>query len=125
MYFVSDTSKRKVDAFQAIRYMTSNAEIQTTIANIAKARPAIRLDAPIETICGSHFPVLKQKNVKGIFKTVPTERNIATPYNAMSSSILLKGFAEYVTGSDDLNTVLRRAEDAANAEIEKMKAQGK
>ncbi|MBD2864903.1 ABC transporter substrate-binding protein [Paenibacillus oceani] len=125
VYFVSRTSKHQEQAFDVIYHMTSNPEVQTRIANIAKARPSIQLATPVEQLYGTQFPVLKDKNVKGIFKTIPTERNTTTPYNALSSAALLRGFAAYVTGTEDVNTVLRKAQDEANAEIEVKKSQKK
>lgn len=125
VYFVSKTSKHAAQAFEVIHYMTSSPEVQSQIASIAKAKPAVRLSTPVEQLYGMEFPVLKEKNVAGIFKTTPTERNIATPYNALSSAALLRGFQAYVTGTEDVNTVLRKAQEEANAEIEVKKSQMK
>jgi ABC-type glycerol-3-phosphate transport system substrate-binding protein len=76
VYFVSKTSKHPDEAFQIISLMTSSIEAQTNIAKIAKARPAIKLEQ-LESVFGADFPILKQKNIKGIFKVEPSERNIA------------------------------------------------
>jgi hypothetical protein len=64
---------------------------------------------------------LKQKNIKGIFKVEPSERNIATPYDSIANTALLQAFADYAKGLGDENTLLRTAEEKANQEIEAKK----
>lgn len=122
VYYVSKTSEHPEEAFRVIHYMTSSEETQTSVAKSAKARPSINMDqGTLNSIFGADFPVLKEKNIAGVFKTTPSPRNIATEYDSIAGAAIRRAFSDYVQGTDDVNTVLRMAEEQANLEIEELK----
>ncbi|MCC2686835.1 MAG: family 1 extracellular solute-binding protein [Paenibacillaceae bacterium] len=113
---MSTTSKHKDDAFQVIQFLTTSKEIQSELAKSGQ-QPALKLDN-FQDIYGSNYPILKQKNVKGVFKV---ETRTPHPFNEYDDIVRKQVdnifIDEYLKGGIDANTALRQIEEQANKAI--------
>lgn len=118
VYYVSSTSEHKDDAFRVIQFMTTNHEVQSNIARLGKARPAIEMDLnELVSIFGTDYPVLKEKNLAGLFKVFPNTEVMTTQYDSLVRSALAEAFVAVINGEMDVNTALNMAEEKANQAI--------
>jgi multiple sugar transport system substrate-binding protein len=114
---VTTASKHKDDAFQVIQYLTSSQETQSVLARSGQM-PALNMSDFLEQF-GADYPILKQKNVKGVFKV---ETRTLHPFNTYDDDVLKvvnQVFNnQYIGGGLDANTALRQIEDQANKSIQ-------
>jgi multiple sugar transport system substrate-binding protein len=113
---VSAGGKHKDDAFKVIQFLTTSPEVQADLAKNA-LMPGLKL-SNFEDLFGMNYPVLKQKNVKGVFKV---EMRTPHPFNEYDDIVRSKVDSifknQYLTGKADTNTALRQIEEQANKAI--------
>lgn len=113
---ISTASKNKKEAFRVIHYLTTSPEVQYELAKRGDM-PAIKLDNAA-SLFGQYYPVLKQKNIQGIFKV--QTRN-AHPYHENERIVVRhvdRIFTnDFIQGKLDVNSALRKIEEDANKAI--------
>ncbi|CAG7613829.1 ABC transporter substrate-binding protein [Paenibacillus allorhizosphaerae] len=116
VFLLSKTSKYKDEAFQVISYLATSEEVQTAAAKQGRL-PAIQLNG-IESFYGEQITVLKDKNVKGMFKSATRELPPATKIDDFARNQLNTVFKNIVYNNLDTVTALRTAEEVINKYIE-------
>lgn len=111
------TSKYKDAAFQVLVYIVSE-EMQTYYATLGWG-PVLSSSKAVMDALGE-AETLKGKNLKAMFPDQIAAGPEFTPFNDISYAQLFLAFDEVLTGSKDVNTALREAEEKANAEIDEM-----
>jgi multiple sugar transport system substrate-binding protein len=114
-YSIMPTSKHKDETFEVLAYIVSD-EIQA--ANARKGHVPVLKDEKVLNDFGKDLDILKGKNVKAFYaekiaKPVPTVINDGGIRSKLSSII-----DTFVTSQQDLNSMLRKAEEDANKQIE-------
>ena len=117
---LSKTSKHPDEAFKVIQFLTSSQEVQSGLVKMGRALPALN-DENLMKSFGADYPVLKTKNVNGIFKTTPRQPHKASQYDDIVRKWLKNTFLDHLSGKYDVNTALKMAEEGATKEIESMK----
>lgn len=107
------TSKHQEDAVKVIDLITSE-EVQLALSKIARLSPL--KSTQVKQALGSDNPLLKDKHLPSIFKSVPVAYPVASQYRSKAESIGATKFKEVVSGKLDVNTALRQADE----EIDKM-----
>lgn len=113
--FVSKSSKHKDQAMQVIDTFTSE-EVQTWLSRQGKGS-TLKSDA-IKAAFGADVPLLKEKNVAGVFKSQSAGMPAVHQLETTASGITQKLFNEYLKGNLDLNSALRQANEEINILIE-------
>ncbi|CAG7617053.1 ABC transporter substrate-binding protein [Paenibacillus allorhizosphaerae] len=117
---LSKTSKHPDEAFKVIQYLTSSEEVQGNLAKMGRALPALNNENLMKSF-GADYPLLKTKNINGIFKTTPRQPHKASQYDDIVRKWLKNSFLDHLSGKYDVNTALKTAEEGAAKEIESMK----
>lgn len=120
VFALSKTSKHLDEAFQVIQYLTSSEELQGSFVKLGRALPSINNDSLMKQF-GMEYPLFQTKNLTGVFKSTPRQPHKAHKYDDIVRSKIREAFAEHLMGAIDVNTALRKAEEAANKEIESKK----
>ncbi|WP_158606406.1 ABC transporter substrate-binding protein [Paenibacillus ginsengarvi] len=105
------TGKHREDAVKAIELITSE-EVQLALSKKGRLSPL--KSAQVKQALGADNPDLKNKHLPSIFKSLPVEYPIASPYRGKAEGILVNKFKEYVNGTVDENTALAQAEEEIN-----------
>ncbi|MEF3304572.1 ABC transporter substrate-binding protein [Paenibacillus sp. GYB003] len=119
---ISSMSKQRETAFQVVRFLSSDEEVQTRVAK--KARISSLKDDKFKQMFGSELTALQGKNVQSVFKTKYGPNAYPSNYNTAIRTIGGKKLAEYYEGKD-ANSALREWEEEANKAIAEAKAAGK
>lgn len=123
-FVISKTSKNPEDAFKVLMSAASEAvqlhetrDGKMTVLNDAKIREQIMADNPLA----------KGKNVKAIFALPrPKEPFPFTRFDSMAMGTYnTKAFTPYVQNKNDLNTLLREADEEITRQIEEEKRNGR
>ncbi|GAA3405225.1 ABC transporter substrate-binding protein [Paenibacillus hodogayensis] len=114
-YSIMPNSKYKDETFEVLAYIVSD-EIQA--ANARKGHVPVLRDDKVLNDFGKDLDILKGKNVKAFYaekiaKPVPTVLNDGSIRAKLSQII-----DTYKTSQQDLNSMLRKAEEDANKQIE-------
>ncbi|MCC2686793.1 MAG: family 1 extracellular solute-binding protein, partial [Paenibacillaceae bacterium] len=118
-YLVSSMSKYPEDAFLVIKYLTTDPELQLDIARRGGNLPALKTERALEVL-GANSPILKTKNLKGIFKASLRKLHPFSEYDETVRAVAENGFVAWLKSNDDANTVLRKLEEQANQKIDVM-----
>lgn len=113
---VSQGSKFKEQAVQAVSYISTSAEVQLLLSQYGKIT-TLR-DEAIRQQFGSQYELVKGKNIAAIFKHRTAPLPYSTPYEKLASPELNLAGTEVASGAKDVNTALREAEERANKKIE-------
>jgi multiple sugar transport system substrate-binding protein len=116
---VTKQSQHKDAAFQVAAYIATSSDIQTDLSKNGYASSL--KEEKFKKVFGEKREVLKGKNVAAIFKTTPLDIHKYTNYDDVAKKPLDAAFYEFLTGSIDANTALRKAEEGANAAISQAK----
>jgi multiple sugar transport system substrate-binding protein len=119
--FVSSTSAHPDQAFQIIKYLTTDDEIQTKVSK--DARVSALKDDKYKKVFGQNLQTLKGKNVQAIFKNKFGPNAKPSKYDPLVSTELSAALKDALAGTD-INTALREAEERANKAIAEEKAAG-
>jgi ABC-type glycerol-3-phosphate transport system substrate-binding protein len=98
------TTKYKEQVMQVIEVMTSD-EVQMNVSKAGRISP-LKSDA-VKKVFGQDDPNLKTKNVTGILKSNPVKYPIYL-YREIAEPMTEKKFNAYLSGKEDVNTVLRQ-----------------
>jgi multiple sugar transport system substrate-binding protein len=119
MMGISKTSKHKEDAYLAIQFFTS-PEVQKKINR--GGRLTALADETIRKDFGADMEVLKGKNIQGALAVKPAKMIPPHEYNAIIDGLFNGTAAGLATGSKDINTLLREAQEAADKAIAEAEA---
>ncbi|MCC2683116.1 MAG: extracellular solute-binding protein family 1 [Paenibacillaceae bacterium] len=112
---ISSLSKHKDEAFQAIRYLTSEEE---QLAIVKKGRQSSLQGSQFEQGFGSELATMKGKNIQAIFKNKPAPSLEFSPFDDNLNDEVKKQIsaaADAVTaGKKDINTALRELQEQAD-----------
>ncbi|MCC2685458.1 MAG: family 1 extracellular solute-binding protein [Paenibacillaceae bacterium] len=111
---ISSTSTMKEEAFQVMRYLSSE-EVQRKAAMNGK-RASLR-DPELQKVYGKDFSSLNGKHVSSIFYNKYAPQYPYTEYNDIVTKQLNAAINNVITKQVDANTALREAEEAANRAI--------
>ncbi|MDF2721578.1 MAG: extracellular solute-binding protein family 1 [Paenibacillus sp.] len=123
-FVITKTSKNPDDAFKVLMNVASESvqlrmtrEGKMTVLNDTKIREQIMADNPLA----------KGKNIKAIFALPrPGSPYPFTRFDSMAMGTYnTKAFTPYVQGKNDLNTLLREADETLNQQIEEEKRNGR
>lgn len=109
-FFVTQMSKHKDQAMEIIKYLTSD-EYQSSIS--AKGMMPVLKDEKIKKAFGSDAPE-KGKNYYSLFVNQFAATPVKTKYDSQAENLLYQEIREYVKGNTDINSALRKAEEAIN-----------
>ncbi|TNJ55110.1 extracellular solute-binding protein [Paenibacillus hemerocallicola] len=119
---VANTSAHRDEAFKVLAYLTSKEVQQSYIDN--GIVPALKKSA-YRNDFGKSNPALKGKNVQSIIPDKFAEPIMLTKYQNTLSSALNAAFSDAASGTKDVASALREADEKANKAIETAKAGGK
>jgi multiple sugar transport system substrate-binding protein len=120
--FVSKESKHKDIAFQIIAHLLSD-EVQMDLSKQGIVTPLKKQE--IQKAFGQDLPNLKGKNISAIFQqkyALPPKPRPANLIYADLTGSLTTAFTDALTNGDDVNTLLRKAEEKMNTDLSKLKA---
>ncbi|WP_028550308.1 ABC transporter substrate-binding protein [Paenibacillus sp. UNC451MF] len=113
---MSEMSEHKDLVYQIMSYIASSEEVQSEFAKIGRA-PVLRSDKVFQHF-GENFASVKGKNLEAIFKTGFAPRPAPSAYEGLASKPVNDALSRVLSGSEDINTALRKAEEEANKNIE-------
>lgn len=114
-YTIPPTSNNKDQAFQVIAYLLSD-EVQTVMAKQGRI-PIVKSEHVIQAF-GSGLEVLKGKNLSAFFKDNIAQSIPPTKFDGFAKEGLTNvALAQVNTGTKDINTALREAEEQINLKI--------
>ncbi|WP_179136092.1 ABC transporter substrate-binding protein [Paenibacillus sp. 32352] len=105
---MTSTSKHKDDAMKVIEVFLSD-EVQSLSSSMGKL--SALSNPELRKAFGSGLPMLKGKNLQGIFKSSPAYAPPFSIYHSKGNEILKKTFLDYIGDKKDVNTALREAEE--------------
>jgi multiple sugar transport system substrate-binding protein len=111
---ISKSSKHPQEAFNVISLLTDQ---EAQVAMTQRGRLSSLKDEAVKKQFAASFPALKNKNVQAVFKHSPAPAAPFSLYDDIVSTELKKAADDYVKGSADVNTILRKAEETANQKI--------
>ncbi|CAG7652146.1 ABC transporter substrate-binding protein [Paenibacillus allorhizosphaerae] len=117
---VSATAKHPDTAFEVIRFLTTSDEVQMQVAGMA--RISSLKDDKYKKEFGANLKSLNGKNVQAIFKNKYGTGPLPTKYDAVAEKAVSAASQKVNKGEADINSALRAAEEAANKEIDSLKA---
>jgi multiple sugar transport system substrate-binding protein len=117
MMFLTNASKHKEDAFLVISYMGSD-EVQNIVNRMGRL-PALKKTDEMKKSFGADNKALAGKNVNAVFGTKLSDLPATTDYDKLVWSVINNPslMQDVVEKGLDINTVLRDAEEKANALI--------
>lgn len=107
-YAITPTSKHKDDVFEVLAYLVSD-EIQSW--NSRMGHVSVLRDASIMAEFGQGLDILKGKNIKAFVSEKIAAPVQTTIYDGIARSRFSQIVDRLVSGSDDVNTALRKAEE--------------
>ncbi|MEF3306327.1 ABC transporter substrate-binding protein [Paenibacillus sp. GYB003] len=118
-YFsVTRMSKHKDQAMEVIKFLTSD-EYQLDMSR--KGMMTILKDESVKKAFGADAPE-KGKNYYSVFVNRFAATPVKTKYDSQAESLLYKEIFEYLKGTTDLNSALRKAEEEVNKMLAEEKA---
>lgn len=119
-FAVSSTSEHKEDAFLAVVVLLSE-EVQAERARVSGSYPIVQI-SDIEKIMASELPHMNGKNIVGLLPAKFAAINMPAPAGVNTAAALTAAYADISTGSKDVNTALREANERLDQELEAAKA---
>jgi multiple sugar transport system substrate-binding protein len=120
--FVTGQSKHKDEAAAVIAHLLSD-EVQTQLSKKGLITPLVGKD--VQKAFGDNMPELKGKNVQAVYanKYAPPPPARANGLTFVDGSSKMRAaFVDMMKTNEDINTVLRKAEDAIKQDIAAAKA---
>jgi multiple sugar transport system substrate-binding protein len=114
---VSSTSKHQDDAFQVVKYMSTDPTQQLDLARRAGTLPVIQ-SKQTQEVFGEAFPLMKTKNTKAVFSVKLRNNHPFNKYENVVRRTVDQTFTKWLTTNDDRNSVLRTIEEQANKAVE-------
>ncbi|MFC3770051.1 ABC transporter substrate-binding protein [Paenibacillus sp. GCM10012303] len=112
---VSASTKKKDEAFEVIKLLTSN-EIQNLITE--HGRFTSLRDEATRNRYGVNMKSMQGKNISVVFKSAFAPPFTPTPYDSIASKYLNEAVKKMNAGQSDINTIMREAEELTNRDIE-------
>lgn len=113
---ITTSSKNKDDALKVIMTVTSD-EVQRDM--VQNGRLTVLKDEKIKADFGKNLPLLAGKNVHAVLKTKPALAVVSTKHGAFARDRMMKAMEALVKREEtDVTTVLRKAEEEINKNIE-------
>ena len=113
---VSNKSKHKDEAFQAISFILSD-EVQRTLSRNGRV-PAI-VNPELEKEYGADLPVLKGKKVQNVFVGSPLQEHTFHPYEIDVQKYVNEAAKSIAIDKVDVNTALRKASEEVDKAVER------
>lgn len=113
-FLISSSSKHKDEAFLALEVLTSD-EVQ--LEKSKQGSPTALKSQTIRDAYGTEVPELKGRNAKALNPAIYAETVPVYPYSGPGNTALANAFISVASGSKDLNTALRDANEEANKGI--------
>jgi multiple sugar transport system substrate-binding protein len=113
-FMISEPSKHKDEAFQVIQFLTDKSYMLSVSQN---GRLPVVKDPDIERVFGQNLASLKGKNVGALFKLDPAPSGTLYDNTEIVQPIFTKAANNYFSGKDDVNTILRQAQDDAEKAV--------
>jgi multiple sugar transport system substrate-binding protein len=120
MFVVSKASKHQEDAFQVVKYMSTDPTQQLELAKRAASLPVITLKQTQE-VFGEAFPVLKSKNTKAVFSVKLGKIHPFNKYENVARKVVDQTFVKWIETSEDRVSILRKIEEQANKDVQDAK----
>lgn len=121
-FYITNMAKDKDEAFRVVAYLTSK-EMQSYLS--AKGLMPVLNDPAVMEQFGAEAPSLQGKQVKAMFPGKFAAPAIKTKFQQIATAPVTNAFNQVVSGTKDINTALREAEEAADkaiaAELAKIK----
>lgn len=117
IFALSSMSKHQEETFKVLQYLTASEDLQGEFVKLGRALPSIQSDHLMAQF-GSAYPVLQDKNLEGVFKSVSRQAHQAHKYDDLVRGKIRAAFASHLNEGVDVNTALRQAEEEANKDIE-------
>lgn len=124
-YFdITSMSKHKDEAFEAIAFLTSE-EFQLKLAK--RGDVPVHKSQTVRNAFGQEVEHLKGKNIKARLPEKLAEPMAMTTYDAQAKPRWVNNINQLITGTgnDDINTLLRKATEETDKDIETIKASKK
>jgi multiple sugar transport system substrate-binding protein len=107
------------EAFKVINYLTTK-EVEMLASR--GGRVTSLSDKEVQQSYGAELSTLKGKHLDAIFKTKPAKLQYPSEYNDIVMDQLNAAFKSVNLNSQDINTALRTAQEAANKTIQEKRA---
>ncbi|MDB5084117.1 MAG: transporter substrate-binding protein [Bacilli bacterium] len=109
---ISKGSKHTDEAMKVLQVVTSDEVQLLSVRKTARVSPLKNTEMQKEF--GADMPVLKGKNIQGIFKSKVVAPPVYSAYESDAHAIEKQAFQDYLAGKVDVNTALKQAEDGIN-----------
>ncbi|MDF2723115.1 MAG: hypothetical protein K0Q59_2790 [Paenibacillus sp.] len=113
-FLIPSSSKHKDEAFLSLEVLTSD-EVQ--MSKSKQGSPTVLKSQPIRDAYGSEAPELKGRNAKALNPATYAEAVPVDAYSGQANTPLANAFISVASGSKDMNTALRKANEEANKGI--------
>jgi multiple sugar transport system substrate-binding protein len=118
---ITPTSKHKAEAMQVVQTLISD-EVQ--LNNAKKTGRATPLkNGEINKAIGADMPFMKGIHTQSVFKSHPAAAPSVSMFESQGKKMVNDAYKEYLAG-EDLNTVLRKAEELTNKQLEAESGKG-
>lgn len=115
-YFITNTSKHKDEAFEVLMYLSSKE------FHMDKSKTGVFLsllnDPEVRANFGKEAPMYQGKNTSALLPEVFAKPSYVNAYTAGVASQIFSAIVAVTTGVDDINSALRKGEEARNKVIE-------
>jgi multiple sugar transport system substrate-binding protein len=111
---ITSTSKQKDAAFKVLSYLVSD---ENQLMMTRSGRLSALKDPKFKQNFGADLKSLQGKNVSGIFKSQPAPAVSPSQYTDLAQNAMNAAIGDIVSGTKDINTALREADEAANQAI--------
>jgi len=119
-FVVSKTTKHIDDVMDVLKVTVSD-EVQAKAARMGKE--TVLTNQSIIDQFAQDLDFVKGKNLKGIFKSQPSNMIYQSKYNGAVSGAINAAFNEVFEGKTDINSALKKAKEEADKKIEELKLQ--
>lgn len=114
---LSATSKHKEQAFEVMSYVLSE---ENQLAASRDGRISALTATVLQEQYGQELPFLEGKNISAVFKTTPSTRDQGEYYGIIAP-LIATGSNKLISGEEDVNTMLRNINEAANRAIQEVR----
>lgn len=112
---VSAHTEHQALVFEIAKFLSTSLEYQTKLSREGTL-PALK-DKTVEQAFGSELGILKGKHIEAVFKQNPQKLAETSEYDRIPNPYLLEASKSVVTGSLDINSALRKAEEQSNVKL--------
>ncbi|WP_197035503.1 ABC transporter substrate-binding protein [Paenibacillus sp. UNC451MF] len=119
-FVVSKTTKHIDDVMDVLKVIVSD-EVQAKAARMGKE--TVLTNQSIIDQFAQDLDFVKGKNLKGIFKSQPSNMIYQSKYNGAVSGAINAAFNDVFEGKSDINSALRKAKEEADKKVAELKVQ--